>query len=114
MKSRGRLPNGDAVASPIAAQSCADGVILRFASPLKAESVRAEQIIAQAWNYRRSKEYGSGRYHRDGTPVMDAIGVSQAVLSADRRAVFIHLPRLEAMMQLEVRHAFRLETISDA
>lgn len=102
-------PSGEAVTSPVGAQSCVDGVILRFASPLKTDSVHAEQIIAQCWNYLRSKEYGSGRYQRDGTPGMDAIGVSQAVLSADRRAVFIHLPGLGPVMQLEVRHAFELE-----
>lgn len=106
-----RLRLSDApVTSPVGAQSCPDGVILRFASPLKAESVRAEQIVAQAWNYRRSKEYGSGRFMRDGQPGMDAIGVSQAVLSPDRRAVFIHLPGLAPVMQLEVRHAFQLES----
>ena len=32
------------------------------------------------------------------------------MLSADRRAVFIHLPGLAPVMQLEVRHAFQLES----
>ncbi|WP_050030423.1 DUF6797 domain-containing protein [Verrucomicrobium sp. BvORR034] len=110
LQALGRLRlSGDPVASPISAKSCADGVILNFASPLKADSVRAEQVTAQAWNYLRSKAYGSGRYRKDGTVGMDPVGVSQAVVSKDRRSVFIHLPGLGPVMQLEVRHTFKLE-----
>lgn len=110
LQALGRLRlSGDPVASPISAKSCADGVILNFASPLSADSVRAEQITAQSWNYLRSKAYGSGRYRKDGTAGMDAVGVSQAVVSKDRRSVFIHLPGLAPVMQLEVRHTFKLE-----
>lgn len=110
LQALGRLRlSGDPVASPISAKSCADGVILNFASPLKADSVRAEQVTAQSWNYLRSKAYGSGRYRKDGTAGMDPVGVSQAVVSKDRRSVFIHLPGLDPVMQLEVRHTFKLE-----
>ncbi|WP_038158557.1 DUF6797 domain-containing protein [Verrucomicrobium sp. BvORR106] len=110
LQALGRLRlSGDPVASPISAKSCADGVILNFASPLQADSVRAEQVTAQSWNYLRSKAYGSGRYRKDGTAGMDPVGVSQAVVSKDRRSVFIHLPGLGPVMQLEVRHTFKLE-----
>ncbi|MGE9267409.1 MAG: DUF6797 domain-containing protein [Verrucomicrobiales bacterium] len=108
----GRLRlSGEALTKPISAQSCADGVILRFASPLKAESVKAQNVTSYAWNYKRSAHYGSGRYKMDGSEGMNPVGVSQAVLSADRKAVFVHLPELpESLMQLEVRHAFQLES----
>lgn len=111
LQALGRLRvSGEALTKPVSAQSCADGVILNFATPLKAESVRAEEVTAQAWNYVRSPVYGSGRYRLDGSDGMDAVGVSQAVLSTDRKSVFIHLPEMpEEVMQLEVRHAFQLE-----
>lgn len=100
-------PSGKAITQPIAAQSCADGVIIHFASPLRPDSVRAEQVAAQSWNYLRSKNYGSGRYRGDGSSGMDIVGASQAVLSQDRRSVFIHLPGAQKpVMQLEVRYSF--------
>lgn len=106
----GRLrPSGSPLTTAINAQSCAEGVILRFSDPLQPDSVRAEDITARSWNYRRSKDYGSGRFQRDGVAGMDSIGVSQAVLSEDRRSVFIHMPGLAPAMQLEVRHAFKTQ-----
>lgn len=111
LQSLGRVRlSGEPITKPVSAQSCSDGVILHFATPLKAESVKAGQVTSQAWNYVRSPGYGSGRYRLDGSEGMDAVGISQAVLSSDRKSVFIHLPELpEAVMQLEVRHAFQFE-----
>ena len=100
--------SSEAITTPVNARSCADGVILEFAEPLDPASVNAEKVIAQAWNYQRSSTYGSGRYRQDGTAGMDDVGVSQAVISADHKSVFVHLPRLSAVMQLEVRHSFKL------
>jgi cytochrome c2 len=96
------------ITTPLNARSCADGVILEFETALDPGSVRVEKIIAQAWNYKRSSAYGSGRYRRDGEAGMDPLGVSQAVLSEDRKSVFIHVPELAAVMQLEIRHSFKL------
>ena len=102
-------PSGAPITSAVNARSCAEGVILEFATPLEPESVKPEQIIAQAWNYKRSGTYGSGRYRKDGSAGMDPVGVSQTVLSEDRRSVFVHLPDTSATMQLEVRHSFKFE-----
>lgn len=102
-------PSGAPITSAVNARSCTDGVILEFAAPLAPESVKPEQIIAHAWSYKRSSSYGSGRYRRDGSAGMDPVGVSQTVLSEDRRSVFVHLPDVSATMQLEVRHSFKFE-----
>jgi cytochrome c2 len=109
MWSLGRLrPDpGSPIVTPVAARSNAHGVILEFARPLDPASVSPAAIGARAWNYRRSAEYGSGYFNLDGIPGTTPVGASQAVLSADRRAVFIHLPELAPVMQLEVRHDFR-------
>ena len=102
-------PSGAPITSAVNARSCAEGVILEFATPLEPASVKPEKIIAQAWNYKRSSAYGSGRYRKDGSAGMDPVGVSQTVLSEDRRSVFVHLPETSPTMQLEVRHSFKFE-----
>ncbi len=107
----GRLRmSGETITKPVSAQSCIGGVIINFAAPLKSESVRAEQVAAQSWNYVRSKNYGSGHFRNDGTPGMDILGVSQAVLSQNKQSVFVHVPDLtKPVMQLEVRYSFQFE-----
>lgn len=109
MWSLGRLrPDPDSpVVTPVAARSNAHGVVLEFARPLDPASVSPAAIGARAWNYRRSAEYGSGYFTLEGAPGTTPVGASQAVLSVDGRAVFIHLPDLAPAMQLEVRHDFR-------
>ncbi len=105
----GRLRCGDTpVATAIAARSLEHGVILDFAAPLDPASVTPEKLTVRAWNYKRSSAYGSGRYTLDGAAGSTPLGVAQAVLSADQKSVFVHLPKLPAVAQLEVRHDFRL------
>lgn len=107
--SLGRLrPGKTEIVTALAARSCADGVVLEFASPLDPAALGPEKIIARAWNYQRSSAYGSGRYALDGGAGVTPWGVAQTVLSADRKSVFVHLPKLPAAAQLEVRHDFRL------
>jgi len=105
----GRLrPGKTEIVTALAARSCEDGVVLEFAAPLDPASLGAEKIAARAWNYKRSSAYGSGRYALDGAAGVTPWGVAQTVLSADRKSVFVHLPKLPAVAQLEVRHDFRL------
>lgn len=105
----GRLrPGKTEITTALAARSCADGVVLEFAAPLDPASLGAEKVAARAWNYQRSSAYGSGRYALDGSPGVTPWGVAQTVLSTDRKSVFVHLPKLPAAAQLEVRHDFRL------
>jgi cytochrome c2 len=100
-------PSGVAPSTPVDARSCSDGVFLSFSAPLDPASVGQESIIAAAWNYKRSGEYGSGRFNRAGEPGIDPVPIGQVLLSADRKTVFIHLPGLAPVMQLEINHAFR-------
>lgn len=106
----GRLrPDPDSpIVTPVAARSNTHGVVLEFARPLAPASVTPTAVGARAWDYRRSAEYGSGYFTLDGNiPGTTPQGVSQTVLSADGRSVFIHLPALTTAMQLEVRHDFQ-------
>ncbi|HEX2100951.1 MAG TPA: c-type cytochrome, partial [Candidatus Synoicihabitans sp.] len=105
----GRLRPGEApITTALAARSAADGVVLDFGGTLAPESVRPESLSVRAWNYQRSSAYGSGRYQIDGAPGTTTLGVGAAVLSHDRRSVFVYLPHLTPVMQLEVRHEFKL------
>ena len=104
--SRIRL-SGTPVTVPVDARSCSDGVFLSFAVPLDPASVGQESILASAWNYNRSSDYGSGRFNTAGAPGTDPAPIGQVLLSPDRKTVFVHLPNLAPVMQLEVQHAFR-------
>jgi mono/diheme cytochrome c family protein len=105
----GRLRPGETpITTPVAARSCAEGVVLEFTAPLDPDSILPEKVVARAWNYLRSSAYGSGRYALDGKAGTTPWPVGQTVLSTDRKSVFIHLPELPPVMQLEIRHEFRL------
>ena len=107
----GRLrPGKTEIVTALAARSCADGVVLEFAAPLDPRSLGADKIVARAWNYRRSSAYGSGRYGLDGAAGVTPWGVAQTALSTDRKSLFVHLPKLPAAAQVEVRHDLRLAT----
>ena len=99
--------NGAPLTAPVDARSCSDGVLISFAAPLDPASVGQEGILAATWNYQRSKEYGSGRFTSSGQPGLDPAPVGKVLLSTDRKTVFVHLPGLAPVMQLEVAHAFR-------
>ena len=103
--SRIRL-SGKPVTVPVDARSCSDGVFISFAVPLDPASVGQESILASAWNYNRSKDYGSGRFNSAGAPGIAPAPIGQVLLSSDRKTVFVHLPNLAPVMQLEVHHAF--------
>ena len=105
----GRLrPGRTPIVTAIAARSCTDGVVLEFAEPLDPASLRQENVTARAWNYQRSSAYGSGRYTIEGPAGTTPWAIGQTILSSDKKSVFIHLPQLPPVMQLEVRHDFRL------
>jgi cytochrome c2 len=102
------------VTIPIAARSCAQGVILSFAAPVDPASVNVDQVTATAWNYKRSPNYGSGRFAANGAAGTDRLTVNQVVLSQDRRSVFVHLSDLAPVMQLEIRFTWTVEGVAPA
>lgn len=107
-------PGPTPVITPIAARSVGNGVVLEYASPLDPESLRAENVNVRVWNYVRSAGYGSGRFAPDGNPGSPPWGVGKLVLSKDGRSVFIHLPDLPEVMQVEVLTRFRLADGTEA
>lgn len=95
---------------PSQVQVARRGILLRFEQPLQPESVsRREAYTVRRWNYKRTSAYGSGHYRLDGTAGTETLGVSSAKISKDRKAVFLGIPEMRKVMQIEVSYDLKLE-----
>lgn len=89
---------GKASYLPIGLHARPNGLELRFSEPL--DSVTAndpKNYAVKAWNLQRSANYGSAHLDEHG------LNVTQATLSADRRTVFLELPKLQPTWGMEVK-----------
>jgi len=57
-------------------------------------------FTAERWNYRRSAQYGSPHLRLDGQPGQERMTSASAYASQDRRAIFIGVPEMKAVMQM--------------
>ena len=55
-----------------------------------------------AWNYKRTSKYGSPNYKLDGSPGSEDLPVSSIKLSRDKKTVFVGIPDMREVMQMEV------------
>ncbi len=95
---------------PSQTQVARRGILLRFEQPLQAEFVkRREAYTVRRWNYKRTSAYGSGHYRLDGTAGTETLGVSSAKISKDRKSVFLGIPEMRKVMQIEVSYDLELE-----
>ena len=99
---------GGSAAFPTTVQTVKEGIVLGFDREL---DEGAAQDLANyhvgRWNYRRTKNYGSGYYKLNGEPGTDLVGTSGAVLSSDRRSVLVVVPDMKPTMQMEVVYRLR-------
>ena len=80
-----------------------EGILLRFDVALdRAAAQQAANYTAASWQYKRTYRYGSPQYRADGTTGTDVLVPSHAYVAADGRAVFVAVPDLRPVMQLEV------------
>ena len=87
-----------------------EGVIIRFDSPLNAESASdPKNYRVKRWNYLRTEEYGSGHYKLDGTPGQETLPVLASYVSADKKSVFLLLPYMKTAEQMEVLYEIAAE-----
>ena len=98
---------GKTVYLPTDFQVASNGLTLNFPRPLAAAT--AEDIGSYAvnqWNYKYAKEYGSDDWSvaDPAKKSRDAVDVKSAKLSADARAVFLEIPNLRPVMQMEVKY----------
>ncbi len=98
---------GAPVGLPIAWRACQNGLTLTFAQPLDpATATDPGSFGVRQWNYRYSKEYGSKDYsvanpEQEGH---DEVEVRSAKVLADGRTVFLEMPDLKPVMQMEVKY----------
>jgi putative heme-binding domain-containing protein len=90
---------------PRVARTAKRGILLQFHVPL--DPAPASQPLSyeiRRWNYKRTKEYGSAHYRLDGSKGMETLPVASAKLSSDGRSVFLGIPNMREVMQIEVSY----------
>ncbi|SHN06600.1 Cytochrome c2 [Cyclobacterium lianum] len=85
------------------------GVLLRFEQELDEEmATDLANYQVKRWNYLRTEKYGSGHYKPDGSVGEENLPVLEAFLSDDKKGVFLSVPNITEVMQMEV--AYELAT----
>lgn len=81
------------------------GIFLRFDTELDGEAVSdISNYRVKRWNYQRTENYGSGHFKPDGTVGEENLPVLAAYLSDDRKALFLAVPNIEEVMQMEISY----------
>src|SRR5699024_8254362 len=82
-----------------------EGIVIRFDTELDEKmAVNPGNYQVRRWNYKRSEEYGSGHFKPDGSPGQELLPVFSAHLSGDRKAVFLSVPDMKEVMQMQVSY----------
>ncbi|NHE56273.1 c-type cytochrome [Cyclobacterium sp. GBPx2] len=81
------------------------GVVLRFEEELDEEvATDLANYQVKRWNYLRTEKYGSGHYKLDGSVGEENLPVLEAFLSDDKKAVFLSVPNISKVMQMEIAY----------
>jgi hypothetical protein len=101
---RVRYVGGDSLI-PLDLSAQKDGLRIRFSKPLDAKKTKLANFDVTQWNYKWTSDYGSPDYsvaepNRVG---QDKVIVSDIQLSEDRRSVFLSIPQIQPVMQMEIR-----------
>ncbi|MEO5804390.1 MAG: hypothetical protein ABIR24_12760 [Verrucomicrobiota bacterium] len=84
-----------------------NGIQLTFSDALEKETAEDPGSYGiEQWNYRYSKEYGSKEYsvHSPEEVGHDPMDVESAKLLADGRTVFLEIPNLQPVMQMQIQY----------
>jgi cytochrome c2 len=82
-----------------------DGIFLRFDQELDVEAATdPTNYFVKRWNYLRTEKYGSGHFKMDGTAGEEYLPVLKVFLSKDNKAVFLTLPDIREVMQMELSY----------
>jgi len=96
---------GDPVQVPLGFHVRSNGVEVQFSEPLDAEaSQNSANHFAQCWNYRYSPGYGSKEYSVLHPPTIghDRLPITSAIVSEDRKSLFLEIPSLQLCNQLHL------------
>jgi cytochrome c551/c552 len=102
----GRLRyTGKPGSQPAYARSAKDGLLVQFAEPL--DSISATNLgnfTLERWNYRRTSAYGSGHYKLDNTAGQEFMPIRGALISADRKSIFLYVPEMKKVNQMDLTY----------
>lgn len=99
---------GESLVMPVAMKSYANGISLTFSEPLdKATAEDADNDQAEQWNYLWSAQYGSPELKPSQPNVegRDQVVIESASLLADGRTLFLEIPHLRPVSQLQLHLA---------
>jgi glucose/arabinose dehydrogenase len=83
-----------------------NGVEITFAAPLdKASAVDDQNYSVEQWNYRWTTNYGSKEYSVENPEEIkhDPLTIKSIKLSADNKTVFLEIPGLKPVMQMQIK-----------
>jgi hypothetical protein len=91
---------------PTAWRAHQNGLVLTFARPLAPDAADPGRFAVRQWNYRYAAQYGSKDYSVKEPDKIgrDEVEVRAAKLLPDARSVFVELPGLRPVMQMEVKY----------
>lgn len=93
---------------PLSFRAGREGLILEFDEALDADYIRnIGHYQVKRYNYLRTPEYGSGHYRLDGSEGEEQLPVMAAFLSEDGRKLFLNIPNMEPVEQMEVRYELK-------
>ena len=98
---------GEKVYLPTALRTLTNGIQLTFTEPLARELAEdIESYGLQQWNYRWTSSYGSKEYsvNYPDTVGHDPVEVKAARLSKDGRSIFLLIPEIKPVMQMEIKY----------
>jgi hypothetical protein len=96
-----------ALVVPVDWKALANGIELTFPEPLEKESaIDPGSFDIQQWNYRYAKQYGSKDWSvadpkKEGH---DTLAVQSARLSQDGKSVFLEVPGIAPVMQMQIQY----------
>ena len=95
---------------PVGFRAGKQGIILTFSEKLEKENIEdIGNYAVKRWNYKRTPKYGSGHYLLNGEPGEEKLPVLESHLSQDGKSVFIVLPNMEEVMQMQL--IYKIKTI---
>jgi cytochrome c2 len=84
------------------------GVMIRFGTELERErALDISNFTVKRWNYQRTEKYGSGHFRMDGEVGEEIMPIAGVEISEDAKAVFLVIPDMLKVDQMEVDYDLR-------
>ena len=81
------------------------GILLGFDEELDpALAAEVGRYSADRWNYKQTHNYGSGNYMLNGEPGQESVPVASAMLSGDKKSLFLGIPDMKPSHSLRITY----------